>query len=157
MWLVSVSVMLAVVQCGSSEGGSPRFPTRITPPFRGASALKAAPATTSRIAAAETNAFRTGIERLMRVPPQECRDECVDFAPTREGLSTSGWVGRAASRDPPEGPLMPLRRARREGRGCGTVMVVPSPVAVMVNVPAVLDAAPRPRASAHGRLGHCQR
>src|SRR6266436_9756536 len=138
MWLVSVSVMLAVVQCGSSDGGSPRLPTRMTPPFRGASALKAAPATTNRIAAAETNTFRTGTEHLMRVPPRGCRDECVDSAPTWEGLSTSGWAGRAAGREPPEGQA-PLR-LMSGGKAYGTVMVVPSPVAVTVKVPAVLDA-----------------
>ncbi len=74
----------------------------------------------------------------MRVPPQECRDECVDFAPTWEGLSTSGWTGRAAGREPPEGQA-PLR-LMSGGKAYGTVMVVPSPVAVTVKVPAVLDA-----------------
>src|SRR5215467_10391484 len=138
MWLVSVSVMLAVFQCGSSEGGSPRLPTRMTPPFRGASALNAAPVATSRIAAAESKAFRTGTEPLIRVPPQGSRDECVDFAPTWEGLSTSGWAGRTAGREPPEGQV-PLR-LMSGGKAYGTVMVVPSPVAVMVKVPAVLDA-----------------
>src|SRR6267143_3965694 len=41
MWLVSVSVMLAVVQCASRAGGSPRLPTLSTPPRRGVSAARA--------------------------------------------------------------------------------------------------------------------
>src|SRR5260370_6873509 len=115
--------MLAVAQCGASEGGRPRWPRRMTPPCRGASALKAAPATTNRIAAAETNTFRTGTERLMRVPPRGCRDECVDFAPTWEGLSTSGWAGGAAGREPPQGTA-PLRLLSR-GKPYRPLMVRP--------------------------------
>src|SRR5262249_14350967 len=56
MWFVRVSVMLAVVQWASSVGGSPRFPTRIVPPFFCADPLPATPmispitaATTARV------------------------------------------------------------------------------------------------------------
>ena len=38
----------------------------------------------------------------------------------------------------PEGPPLPLRRAQI-ARGYGAVTVVPSPLAAMENVPAVLD------------------
>src|SRR5262249_39959462 len=52
MWLVRVSVMLAVVQCASRAGGSPRFPTRRTPPFFWAWASRPAPSTTAATASA---------------------------------------------------------------------------------------------------------
>src|SRR5436309_12804490 len=57
MWLVSVSVMLAVVQWASSAGGSPRLPTRRTPPRFGASAAPA------EITIANT----TAIDRTVRI------------------------------------------------------------------------------------------
>src|ERR1700730_1399340 len=113
MWLVSVSVMLAVVQCGSSAGGSPRLPTRITPPFRGVSAARAAPPGTSRIATMTSTAFRTGTQRLMQVPPKEgSADECVDFAPGRKRLSTgASGTGKRERGTAPEGSYAPPARS----------------------------------------------
>src|SRR5712692_101364 len=58
MWLVSVSVMLAVVQWASSAGGSPRLPTRRTPPRFGASAAPAATAIASTVASDRTVRIR---------------------------------------------------------------------------------------------------
>src|SRR5215831_4291035 len=145
MWLVSVSVMLAVVQCASSDGGSPRLPTRITPPLRGASAARATLPATIRTAIMASHANRAGTQRLMHVPPERCADECVDCARggnacqrqrrERRGMRARlrGWE-RAAL----EG-RSPLRRVKRAAAAQGTVMVVPSPVAVMEKVPAVLD------------------
>src|SRR5262249_587994 len=62
MWLVSVSVMLAVVQCASSAGGSPRLPTRRTPPRFWASATPTTVARASAVASAR--AVRIGRWRL---------------------------------------------------------------------------------------------
>src|SRR2546429_10018035 len=64
MWLVSVSVMLAVVQCASSAGGSPRLPTRRTPPRLGVWAT-ATPLTINTIAASATD-HRTRNRGAMR-------------------------------------------------------------------------------------------
>src|SRR3989442_13424740 len=47
MWLASPSVMVAVVQCASRVGGSPRLPTLRTPPFFWATASDALPATSA--------------------------------------------------------------------------------------------------------------
>src|SRR5712691_11079079 len=58
MWLVSVSVMLAVVQWASSAGGSPRLPTRRTPPRLGASAAPAATAIAITVASDRTVRIR---------------------------------------------------------------------------------------------------
>src|SRR2546428_6101513 len=56
MWLASTSVMVAVVQCTSRVGGSPRLPTLRTPPFFWAVASETEPvrqsATTAREMAA---------------------------------------------------------------------------------------------------------
>src|SRR6266508_2313691 len=131
MWLVSVSVVLAVVQCASSAGGSPRLPTRSTPPLRGASA---APTATSRTATATTNAFRTGTEHAMRLPPQGVSGQVRRLCPGVGALVNARMGGEGASRRAAGGAAWPLRRAQG-GKGYGTVMVVPSPVAVMVNVP----------------------
>ncbi len=57
MWLVRVSVMLAVVQWASSVGGSPRFPTRMVPPFFWA-CTSAGPATISATTATAATKFR---------------------------------------------------------------------------------------------------
>src|SRR5882724_9982238 len=134
--------MLAVVQCASSDGGSPRLPTRITPPLRGVSAARAPPATSRIAAAMASNAFRTGTERLMRVPPggvwQRVRRLC-----SGAGTLVNGRVGREEARGRrrtearyrAEGASPPLRRVE-EAAAYGTVMVVPSPVAPTVNVPA---------------------
>src|SRR5438034_10141825 len=60
MWLVSISVMLAVVQWASSAGGSPRLPTRKIPPFFWASAVSVVPATSASDASASSTARRDG-------------------------------------------------------------------------------------------------
>src|SRR6266581_4826708 len=60
MWLVSISVMLAVVQWASSDGGSPRLPTRRIPPFFWASAVSVVPATSASDASASSTARRDG-------------------------------------------------------------------------------------------------
>src|SRR2546426_9547335 len=60
MWFVSVSVMLAVVQCASSAGGSPRLPTFRMPPFFCASAVRRLPATSTSDASTSTAARRCG-------------------------------------------------------------------------------------------------
>jgi hypothetical protein len=84
-----------------------------------------------------SDAFRTSSERFMHVPPKGCGDECVDFAPGRERLSTgASGKAKAGRGTAPEGWCAPP--APRAGF-YGTVMVVPSPVAVMENVPAVLE------------------
>src|SRR6266851_6047048 len=141
MWLVSVSVMLAVVQCASSAGGSPRLPTRSTPPFDCASAAKAAPATTSRTAITATNAFRTGTERAMRVPPWRVSGRVGRLCSGAGALVNARVVRRGGMLEPPEGHSFCPSSARKT-RGYGYVRVVPSPVPVTVNVPAVLDAYP---------------
>src|SRR5882724_605998 len=113
--------MLAVVQCASSDGGSPRLPTRIAPPLRGVSAARA-PAATSRIAAMASNAFRTGTERLMRVPPggvwQRVRRLC-----SGAGTLVNGRVGREEARGRRRnGGEIPRRRGEpapsARGGGC---------------------------------------
>ena len=58
MWLVSVSVMLAVVQWASSDGGSPRLPTLRIPPYFCASAVSALPAIRTRAAIASGTYLR---------------------------------------------------------------------------------------------------
>src|SRR5712691_231097 len=58
MWLVSVSVMLAVVQWASSAGGSPRLPARRTPPRFGTSAAPAATAIANTVASDRTVSIR---------------------------------------------------------------------------------------------------
>src|SRR2546426_10428867 len=60
MWLVSISVMLAVVQWASSAGGSPRLPTRRIPPFFWASAVSVVAATSASDASASSTARRDG-------------------------------------------------------------------------------------------------
>src|SRR5439155_1517682 len=55
MWLVSISVMLAVVQWASSAGGSPRLPTRRIPPFFWASAVSVVAATSASDASASAS------------------------------------------------------------------------------------------------------
>src|SRR5262252_6673015 len=137
--------MLAVVQCASSDGGSPRLPTRITPPLRGASAARATLPPTIRTAIMASHANRAGTQRLMHVPPGGCADECVDCArggnacqrPRRERCTRRARLRRG--KEERAGGRSPLRRAKRAAAAQGTVMVVPSPVAVMVKVPAVLD------------------
>jgi hypothetical protein len=57
MWFVRVSVILAVVQCASSVGGSPRLPTRMVPPFFWA-LTPAAPPMISAITATAAARFR---------------------------------------------------------------------------------------------------
>src|SRR5882762_4827083 len=64
MWLVSISVMLAVVQWASSAGGSPRLPTRRIPPFFWASAVSAVPATSASDASASSTARRDGFSDI---------------------------------------------------------------------------------------------
>jgi hypothetical protein len=64
MWFVRVSVMLAVVQCASSVGGSPRFPTRIVPPFFWAAA-SGGPLTATVTAAARRTAVRNSFPFVM--------------------------------------------------------------------------------------------
>src|SRR5262245_44480787 len=64
MWLVSISVMLAVVQWASSDGGSPRLPTRRMPPFFWASALSAAPATSASDARTSNAVPREGFSDM---------------------------------------------------------------------------------------------
>src|SRR5688572_26047163 len=76
MWLVRVSVMLAVVQCASSAGGSPRLPTRRTPPLTWARASPAAPVTRTTAARA-INAFRITTEASMPAPPAS--EGCVKW------------------------------------------------------------------------------
>src|SRR6266571_166194 len=112
MWLVSVSVMLAVVQCASSEGGSPRLPTRSTPPFRGATAAKAAPAATSRTATTATNVFRTGTERAMRVPPWRVSGQVGRLCSGAGALVNAGVGGEGECQSPGGAQLLPLRRAQ---------------------------------------------
>jgi len=53
------------------------------------------------------------------------------------GRSLVNARGEGGLREAPEGQRMPLRRA--QDGAYGTVMVVPSPVPTMENVPAVLD------------------
>src|SRR4029434_4926764 len=64
MWLVSISVMLAVVQWASSAGGSPRLPTRRMPPFFWASAVSVVPATSASDANASSTARRDGFRDM---------------------------------------------------------------------------------------------
>src|SRR5512138_2938736 len=64
MWLVSISVMLAVVQWASSAGGSPRLPTRRMPPFFWASALSTAPATSASDTRASSTTRREGFSAM---------------------------------------------------------------------------------------------
>src|SRR6266850_106251 len=64
MWLVSISVMLAVVQWASSAGGSPRLPTRRIPPFFWASAVNVVPATSASDASASSTARRDGFSDM---------------------------------------------------------------------------------------------
>src|SRR5882724_1022785 len=64
MWLVSISVMLAVVQWASSAGGSPRLPTRRIPPFFWASAVSVVPATSASDASASSTARRDGFSDM---------------------------------------------------------------------------------------------
>src|SRR5688572_21203935 len=88
MWLVRVSVMLAVVQCASSAGGSPRLPTRMTPPLTWARASPTAPVTRTTAARA-ISAFRITTEASMPAPPAS--GSCVrwvDFARPAGLLST---------------------------------------------------------------------
>jgi hypothetical protein len=73
-----------------------------------------------------------------------CADKCVDCA--RAGNTCQRWRRRdrrerrtLQGKTAPEGPS-PLRRV--ELAAYGTVMVVPSPVAVMENVPALLEVYP---------------
>src|SRR5262245_1203455 len=64
MWLVSISVMLAVVQWASSAGGSPRLPMRRMPPFFWASAVSVAPATSASDTSACSAARREGFSDM---------------------------------------------------------------------------------------------
>src|SRR5690348_4231910 len=50
--------MVAVVQCTSSDGGSPRIPTRSTPPFFWASAVRMLPARSATDARASSTTRR---------------------------------------------------------------------------------------------------
>src|SRR5438093_2838144 len=61
MWLVSISVMLAVVQCASRAGGSPRLPTFRMPPFFCASTVRTLPATSTSDATPSNTARRCGL------------------------------------------------------------------------------------------------
>src|SRR6266545_6254108 len=69
MWLVSVSVMLAVVQWASSAGGSPRLPTRRMPPLVCAPAADARPAAASSAAAHTMRHLRRDSGRAIPPPP----------------------------------------------------------------------------------------
>jgi hypothetical protein len=60
--------------------------------------------------------------------------ECQSFGRGWRALKPTG-KGESPSPSTPSAPVMEGARSTY-----GTVMVVPSPVAVMVNVPAVLDA-----------------
>src|SRR3990167_9158693 len=92
MWLVKVSVMLAVVQWGSRAGGSPRLPMRRMPPLRGVSAARADAAVTRATTTKATRALRKTNGPAIRAPPAVgSRDRCVDFARPRGGLSTGTW------------------------------------------------------------------
>src|SRR5438552_11839088 len=69
MWLVNVSVMLAVVQWASSAGGSPRLPTRITPPLVCAWAAVVRAASPNRTAMLAVKSRRSKPDRAIPPPP----------------------------------------------------------------------------------------
>src|SRR5438128_2811495 len=69
MWLVNVSVMLAVVQWASSAGGSPRLPTRITPPLVCAWAAVVRAASPNRTAMLAVKRRRSKPDRAIPPPP----------------------------------------------------------------------------------------
>src|SRR2546426_3181653 len=64
MWLASTSVMVAVVQCASRVGGSPRLPTLRTPPFFWATASSALPATSAVDTSANSTARTISLDML---------------------------------------------------------------------------------------------
>src|SRR2546422_4971785 len=64
MWLASTSVMVAVVQCASRVGGSPRLPTLRTPPFFWATASDALPATSAVDTSANSTARTISLDML---------------------------------------------------------------------------------------------
>src|SRR3990172_1286747 len=86
--------MLAVVQCASSDGGSPRIPTRITPPFFWASASEAPPATTSVTAAMAASSVRTGTWCLMPSPHLFLEPDVVESDPLRLLVEALELLGR---------------------------------------------------------------
>src|SRR2546429_79819 len=69
MWLVNVSVMLAVVQWASSAGGSPRLPTRVTPPLVCAWAAGGRAASPNRTATLAVESRRRQPDRATPPPP----------------------------------------------------------------------------------------
>src|SRR6266849_1778054 len=69
MWLVNVSVMLAVVQWASSAGGSPRLPTRTTPPLVCAWAAVVRAASPNRTAMLAVKSRRSKPDRAIPPPP----------------------------------------------------------------------------------------
>src|SRR5689334_13255303 len=68
MWLVRVSVMVAVVQCASSDGGSPRLPTLSMPPFFCASAVSAFPAISTKAARTSSPYLRIWLDDMSHLP-----------------------------------------------------------------------------------------
>src|SRR6266850_6989348 len=157
MWLVSVSVMLAVVQWASSAGGSPRLPTLTTPPLVCAWAAVVRAASPNRTAMLAVKSRRSKPDRA--IPPPPSREYVRTGAVTlpRRGSLVNVPV-RAERRSPearcpkgrqkgPEGKTAPRREGFRPLRrggwipvcGYGTVIVVPSPLAVIEKVPVLLD------------------
>src|SRR5881628_2236768 len=68
MCCASTSVMVAVVQCASSVGGSPRLPTLRTPPFFWATASDALPATSAVDTSADSTARTISLDGMRYLP-----------------------------------------------------------------------------------------
>src|SRR5437667_10843241 len=156
MWLVNASGMLALVQWASSAGGSPRLPTRITPPLVCAWAAVVRAASPNRTAMLAVKSRRSKPDRAIPPPPsgEYVRTGAVTLP--RPGSLVN--VPVRAERRSPEARCPKGRRRgkvktapRREGFrplrrggwipvcGYGTVIVVPSPLAVTEKVPVLLD------------------
>src|SRR5437879_9516046 len=149
MLLVNVSVMLAVVQWASSAGGSPRLPTRTTPPLICAWAAVVRAASPNRTAMLAVRSHRSKPDRA--IPPPPSREYVRTGAVTLPRCG--GLVNAASSRclngrqEEMEGKTAPRREGVRPLRrggwnsacGYGTVIVVPSPLAVTEKVPVLLD------------------
>src|SRR2546428_667629 len=104
--------MLAVVQWASRDGGSPRLPTRSTPPLRCASAVSALAATSASDAQTSKTIRRFSFDDIG--PPPDRGEPIYHTRAGGTGRGSAGELERAGVGVVEDRPHPPPERVRRE-------------------------------------------